>query len=135
MSKPAIAITGDGQLFQIWPTHAMKRFPMATLYDRSPKAMGFRQAEVDLGRRGLLDPTGQAAARRIADNLTNPPDVDATVTFKGPVQNGTITVTCRNGTKKTFQIRLTALDDHSVEQGFHNVDAAIARCLAGPIMA
>ncbi len=132
MSKPSIAITGDGQLFSMWITHGMKRFPMATFYDQSAAVTAFREAEVELGRRGLLDPAGQAAARRTAENLANPPDFDVTLTFKGPVQNGTVTVRCKDGREKTFDVRLTGIDDRSISQGFHNVDSAVSLCLAGP---
>ncbi|MCR9109478.1 hypothetical protein [Marivita sp. XM-24bin2] len=134
MSKPSIAVTGDGQLFGVWITHGMKRFPMATFYDQSATVTAFRQAEVELGRRGLLDPAGQAAARRTAENLANPPDFDVTLTFKGPVENGIVKVKCKNGREKTFEVRLTGIDDRAISQGFHNVDAAVTRCLAGPHM-
>ena len=107
MSGLSIAITGDGQLFQIWPSHAMKRFPRATIYDRSPTVTASRQAEVNLGHLGWLDPSGQASAQRTAQNLANPPAVDATLTFTGPIQNGTVKVKCRNGIEKVFQVRLT----------------------------
>jgi hypothetical protein len=40
-----IAITGEGQLLQIWPTHAMTRFKGATIYDRSAATTAFRQGE------------------------------------------------------------------------------------------
>ena len=132
MSKPSIAVTGDGQLFHLWTTYGMKRFPMATFYDQSATVTAFRKAEVDLGRRGLLDPAGQAAARRTAENLANPPKFNAVLTFKGPAQNGKVTVKCKNGVEKTFEVRLTGIDDRALAQGFHNVDAAVTLCLAGP---
>lgn len=135
MSGLSIAITGSGQLFQIWPTHAMKRFPKATIYDQSAGVTALRRAEVKLGQSGLLDPAGQAAARRTEANIAAPPDVDTTVTFEGSAQNGTVRVTCRRGTEKTFQVRLTGLDDDSVRQAFYHVDAAITLCAAGPVMA
>lgn len=134
MSKPSIAVTGDGPLFGIWITHGMQQFPMATFYDQSATVTAFRQAEVELGRRGLLDPAGQAAARRTAENLANPPDFDVTVTLKGTVQNGLVTVRCKNGRETTFEVRLTDIDDRSISRGFHNVGAAVSRCLAGPNM-
>ena len=128
MSGLSIAITGDGQLFQIWPSHAMKRFPRATIYDRSPTVTASRQAEVNLGHLGWLDPSGQASAQRTAQNLTNPPAVDATLTFTGPIQNGTVKVKCRNGIEKVFQVRLTSLGDEAIQQAFFHVDAAITLC-------
>lgn len=131
MSGLSIAITGDGQLFGLWPSHAMKRFPQATFYDRSAAVTAFRHAEVVLGKKGLLNAEGQASARRTAENLANPPEVDATVSFSGPVQNGTVTVTCRNGNTKTFQIKLNDLSDDAIRQAFFNVDAAIIRCKTG----
>ena len=128
MSALSIAIKGDGQLFQIWPSHAMKRFPQAVLYDRSPAVTAFRQAEAKLGQRGFLDAAGQASAKRTAQNLSNPPAVDATVTFAGPIQNGKVTVKCKNGKEKVFQIRLNDLGEMAIQQAFFHVDAAIARC-------
>lgn len=128
MAGLSIAITGDGQLFQIWPTHAMKRFPHATIYDRSAKVTAFRHAEVKLGKDGLLNAEGQDAAKRTAQNLANPPEVDATVSFHGPLQNGVVTVKCKAGTEKAFQIRLNGLGKKAIEQAFFNVDAAITRC-------
>ena len=124
----SIAITGDGQLFQIWPSHAGKKFPAATIYDRSAKVTAFRQAEVNLGKEGHLNAAGQASAKRTARNLANPPAVDVTLSFKGPVQNGTVKVKCKNGVEKVFQVRLQALDDKSIQQAFAQVDAAITSC-------
>jgi hypothetical protein len=135
MAGLLIAFTGEGQLFQIWPTHAMKRFPQATLYDRSAKVTAFRQAEAKLGKDGWLNPEGQAAAKRTAQNLANPTEVDATVTFSGPLQNGVVKVKCKTGAEKVFQIRLNSLDDKAIEQAFFNVDAAITRCKVGAPMA
>jgi hypothetical protein len=132
MAGLKIAITGDGQLFQIWPSHAMTRFPKATLYDRSAAVTACRRAEAELGAKGLLDPEGQASARRTAENLANPPAVDATVTFSGPIQNGTVKVTCKNGNEKVFQIRLLSLEDEAIKQAFFHVDDAITRCAATP---
>lgn len=132
MAGLKIAITGDGQLFQIWPSHAMTRFPKATLYDRSAAVTAFRRAEAALGAKGLLDPEGQASARRTAENLANPPAVDATVTFSGPIQNGKVKVTCKNGNEKVFQIRLLSLEDEAIKQAFFHVDDAITRCAATP---
>ncbi len=131
MSGLSIAITGDGQLFQLWPTHAMKRFPRATIYDRSATVTAFRQAEANLGQQGWLNPAGQASAQRTAQNLANPPAVDATLTFAGSMQNGTVKVKCKSGTEKVFQIRLIGLEDKVVQQGFFHVDAAITRCKTG----
>tara|TARA_R110002049_G_scaffold29972_1_gene101853 strand:+ start:22715 stop:23122 length:408 start_codon:yes stop_codon:yes gene_type:complete len=130
MSGLSIAITGDGQLFQIWPTHAMSRFPRATIYDRSAAVTAFRQAEVKLGQQGWLDRTGQTATQRTAQNLANPPVVDATLTFAGPIQNGTVTVKCKSGNEKVFQVRLTGLEEKAIKQAFFHVDAAINRCKA-----
>jgi len=134
MSGLSIAITGNGQLFQIWPSHAMKRFPRATIYDQSAAVTAFRQAEVNLGKSGYLDAAGQASAQRTAHNLANPPEVDATVTFSGPVENGTVKVACKNGNEKLFQVRLTALTDEAIEQAFYHVDDAITRCAISPAM-
>ena len=135
MSGLLIAITGEGQLFQIWPTHAMKRFPQATIYDRSAKVTAFRHAEAKLGQDGWLNAEGRDAAKRIAQNLANPPVVDATVTFSGPIQNGVVTVKCKTGIEKVFQIRLNGLDKKAIEQAFFNVDSAITRCKVGAPMA
>ena len=132
MAGLKIAITGDGQLFQIWPSHAMTRFPKATLYDRSAAVTALRRAEAELGAKGLLDPEGQASARRTAENLANPPAVDATVTFSGPIQNGIVKVTCKNGNEKVFQIRLLSLEYEAIKQAFFHVDDAITRCAATP---
>jgi hypothetical protein len=135
MSGLSIAIRGSGQLFQIWPSHGGKRFPNATIYDRSATVTSFRQAEVNLGEKGWLDAPGQASAQRTAKNLSSPPEVDATLTFEGPVQNGTVRVKCKNGNEKVFQVRLTGLDDKAIEQAFFHVDAAIIRCKFGAPMA
>ena len=134
MSGLSIAITGDGQLFQVWLSHAMNRFPTATFYDRSAATTAVRQGEVTLGKKGFLDAAGQASAQRTAQNLANPPEVDATVTFSGPVQNGTVKVTCRNGAEKVVQVRLHALDDDAIRQAFYHVDDAITRCAISPAM-
>ena len=131
MSMLSIAITGEGQLFQIWPSHAMKRFPQAVIYDRSPTVTAFRLAEVRLGQQGLLDAAGQASAKRTAQNLAKPPEVDATVTFAGPIQNGKVKVKCKNGKEKVFQIRLNDLGDKAIQQAFLHVDAAITKCKLG----
>jgi hypothetical protein len=134
MSGLSIAIKGQGQLFQIWPTHAAKQFPRATIYDRSATVTGLRQNEANLGAQGLLDAAGQASAQRIAQNLASPTAVDATLDFAGPLQNGTVTVTCKNGTEKMFQVRLLGLGDGQITQGFFHVDAAITLCTsAGPL--
>lgn len=131
MSGLSIAITGDGQLFQIWPTHAMKRFPGATIYDRSARVTAFRQGEVDLGKQGLLDAEGQALAKHTAQNLSNPPAVDATLTFSGTVQNGTVKVKCKSGVERLFRVRLSALGEKVIQQAFFHVDAAITSCGVG----
>ena len=109
----------------------MKRFPKATIYDRSATVTDFRKAEVKLGQQGRLDPSGQASARRTAQNLANPPAVDATLTFAGPVQNGTVKVKCRNGVEKVFRVQLLGLGDEAIKQAFLQVDAAIALCKNG----
>jgi hypothetical protein len=88
----------------------------------------FRQAEVDLAKKGWLDAEGQASARRIAHNLANPPPVDVTLTFSGPFQNGTVKVKCKSGGEKVFQVRLNGLGEKVINQAFSQVDAAITSC-------
>ena len=131
----SIAITGNGQLLSVWPTHAMKRFKGATIYDRSAAVTAFRQDEVNLGQQGHLNPAGQASAQRTAQNIANPPSVDATLTFAGSAQNGTVKVKCKNGTETAFQVRLNGLGDAAIQQAFQHVDAAITRCKTGRPMA
>ncbi len=129
----SIALAGDGHQFNIWLSHASKRFPGATFYDRSPMITAFRQAEVNLGDQGWLDSEGQASARRTAKNLANPLTVDVTLTFAGKFQNGTVTVKCKNGTEKVLRVRINGLAEEMINRAFYHVDAAITRCkTSGP---
>ena len=133
MSRFAIAVTGDGLFMDMWITHGMTRFPQATFYDRSAKVTAFRQAEADLDKAGYLNAEGRAAAKRIAENLKNPPEVDATVEFSGQNFKGKAIVTCKNGNRKEFDLQLVGISDKEIAQLFFHVDAAVTRCKAKPV--
>jgi len=124
----SIALKGDGHLFNVWLSHACKKFKDSTFYDQSPMVTAFRQAEVDLGAKGYLDAPSRAFALETAKNMANPPKVDATLTLKGTIRNGTVSVACTNGTEKTFKVSLTGLDDKALAQTFYHVDAAVIAC-------
>lgn len=131
----SIAIMGEGQLFQVWPTHAMKRFKGATIYDRSAGVTAARQGEAQLGQQGRLNAAGQASARRVAQDLANPKPVEVTLRFAGSAHNGTVTVHCGNGSETTFQVRLAGLSEDAIQRAFHKVDEAITQCKTGPSVA
>ena len=48
----SIALKGDGHLFNLWLSHACKKFKGSTFYDHRPMVQAFRQAEVDLAKQG-----------------------------------------------------------------------------------
>ncbi len=127
----SVAVAGSGPLFGVWSTHASKSYRNMTVYDRSAAVTAFRQQEANLGQKGFLDAAGTASAQRTAQNLANPAAVDATVTFSGGPENGTVVVKCQGGMEKRFQVRLSGLGDQAIRQSFSDVDAAIAQCKAG----
>ncbi len=127
----SIALKGDGHLFNLWLSHACKKFKGSTFYDHRPMVQAFRQAEVDLAKQGYLNAEGRTDALETAHNMANPPKVDATLTFKGTLRNGTVIVACTNGAEKTFKVSLTGVDDKALAQTFYHVDAAVIACSAG----
>lgn len=131
LSSASVAVSGDG-LMGMWITHAMKTYPGIKIYDQSAAATNFRQQEVALGQKGVLDAAGQANAQRTAQNMANPQATDAKITFSGPPTNSTVTVTCKNGMQKRFQISLNGLTDADIKAACAALDNAIAACKGGP---
>lgn len=54
--KIKVGIYGTGALFGTFVTDAMELMPEAIFYDRSQRFMAFRKSEIELSKKGYIDP-------------------------------------------------------------------------------
>jgi hypothetical protein len=78
--KFSIAVEGSGKLLGMFVTKCMKRFPNATIYDRSNQFRSFAAQERTLGNSELASPEFRRSSADRGPDWSAP--VDVTVTFQ-----------------------------------------------------
>jgi hypothetical protein len=111
----SIAVSGSGLLMGMLFAELTRRFPEATVYDRSAATNALRRGEVELGERGLLRPEDRAWARRVARSLASPPPVDITVEFSSSRKSGPDRVAISNG-HRTERLKFYVKNAKSIAQ-------------------
>jgi hypothetical protein len=122
----SIAVTGQGPHLGPYITHAFKKYPKITIYDRTAAVTAFRKQEVDLGKQGYLDREGRRNARATERNLKHPPKVDVTLTFasKG-LEDLKVTVSGDMKGSQTFVIDIRKIVQDNLNPAFGQVDTAV----------
>ena len=111
----SVAVSGSGPLMWMLSSELTRRFPEATVYDRSAATNALRRGEAELRERGLLRPRDRAWARRVARNLASPPPVDITVEFVSSRQSGPERVAISNG-RQTERLKFYVRNAKSIAQ-------------------
>lgn len=88
----SMAISGNGRLLGMFVTEGMKRFPNATMYDRTEQFRNFAEQEVKLGKTEFAAPEFRKSALVTERNLRSPAAVDVTVVFRSLGTHETVTI-------------------------------------------
>lgn len=90
--KFSMAISGSGRLLGMFVTEGMKRFPNATMYDRTEQFRNFAEQEVKLGKTEFAAPDFRRSALVTERNLRSPTPVDVTISFQSLGTHETVTI-------------------------------------------
>jgi len=119
---PSAAIYGTGRLIGSFAFGFQRRFPGATLYDRSSDTARAIRDEISLGRSRAASPSFRRLAGAAARSQAAPPEVDTTLRFQSAAESETVVITGPGG-ERVLSFRF------GPESTLEDIDAAVRAIL------